>query len=1004
MTKTRKIVTVLLLALSVAATIAFGFALKSGAADDSFALKAEYDVGEKITVASKTFTDNGNSVTATPIIVYPSGAAVKGNSATLTEAGLYTAEYSATVNGKKFFESENFYAYNNLYSFSGEKSSAFYGRDVSQYETGKTALNVSLAQGEKLTFNKIIDLNDAQNGFVEFFVTPKTRGTPDVQGIYFTLTDIYDPDNTVKFQFKNVAYLGSSYVYLASYVTAGFGNELPRAYTYDSSDRVWRLRINDKFGTGTPLSLYGWAEDFGGTAIKDAYCNFSLDLETKKAYLSDNSKSDTEIIDFDNPDYFDTLWEGFTTGEVILSVEAYDYTAQYFNINFTSVAGYDFSGGSRLNDDAAPEITVFSQGYDENDLPCGYAGKTYPVFDAYAFDKSDGEVKTDTRVYYGYDSDVETELNFADGVVNTARSGKYKIVYTAKDAFRNTATKTLVFFVKDEPDQITVDLFGDYSTSCKAGEKVRLAEASASGGSGELDISAFIDAESISDYEENTVRFLETGAITVVFTAVDMTGNYGEASYTVNVADNPVPVVLDNVVLPDHLFGGLKYNFPQVYAHDFGSGEDVATEVYANGVKCVGGAYTPEDAQNPIDGTDTLADPYDILVEYRAGSDVVFSKTVTVLDVRTVSGPSKNLKAEGYWTSEDLVRSANRDGVVFSYAHAAKDTVSARFAKAVLFENFGLSVAFADGTVFGKFTVRLTDCENPNNYVDLTLKKEDGKTALYVSGEKTPFTLSKGGFYSQESFNLRIVDGKLQDGDSINLYIDGYMSADKAYISVAAEEITAGADLAFTVTSVCGINMHSGTRRDQIEPTAILKGEYPAFADKDSVLDIYPIIAEDIMDTEVRATVTVTLKKFMGETVTLLSGANAFVGNSVAITDYGTVSVDYSVVDGSGNELPPHYEISVVNFTDPVINFSGKVPATVKLGETVRFDAATATDNAGNLITVKYLVVKPSVMPVLLGENREYTPSATGNYIFRIFAEDVFGNIAIKDYGFKVVD
>ena len=1008
--KIKKIFVAVLLVIALAAIAAVGFGLNASVNGAETSVSAqEYDVGDRITVPIRTLTEGGTSVSVSPIVIYPSGAAIKNGTVTLTEAGLYTVEYRAKINGKTVTEYDNFYAYNNLYSFSGEKSSAFYGADDSQYNTGKTALNVRLAQGETLTFNKIIDLNDAENGFVEFFVTPQTRGTPEVQGIYFTLTDVYDVSNTVTFQFKNVAYLGSSYVYLASYVTAGFGTEVPRAYTYDASDRVWRLRINDKFGTGTNLSLYGWAEDFGGTAIKDTYCSFALDLDTKKAYLSDGGKMKQEIIDFDEPAYFDTLWGGFTTGEVTLSVEAYDYTGQTLNINFTRVAGYDFSGGTRVFDNEAPEITVFTENYDPDDLPNGYAGKTYPVFGAYAFDKTDGEVAVDVRAYYGYDSDLETEINCDAGFIETAREGKYKLVYSAKDAFRNQVQKTLTFYVQKNPNEIEITFSGEYETACKVGEQIRVAEFSATGGSGNVEKSMCVDMENLFDSENGLIRPLETGVMTIEYQATDITGYTVSKFYTVTVSDNPNPVVLDKIVIPEYLFGGLKYQFPQVVAHDFNTESDIIAEVYVNGVKCDGGNYTPEDKKNlvvdPETGAsvDKLADPYDVSLEYRAAGVSVLSKTVTVLDVRTTSGPSKSFRAEGYWVSEDLQKSSYKDGVLFSYQDAAKDVVSATFAKPIIYDSFSIGLTFHDGAIFDGFTVLLTDYENSNNTLSLGLIKGDGETRLTVNGEATAFTLSQGGFFSELGFNLRISGGKVQDGAAMNFDVSNLFSAEKVIITVKARGITAGSDFSFTVSQICDVSMTSRTTKDLIEPIVVIKGTYPAFTDKGEALDIYPAISEDLLDTEQNAVVTVTLKKNDGTTITLLSNANAFANNSVVIPDYGTVNIQYEISDGNANVRKPLYTVSVIDLTDPVITFNGKVPETVKLGATIKFGTATATDNFGRALTVKYFVVRPSVMPVLLNESMQYTTKETGIHVFRIYAEDEFGNIAIKDITFKVV-
>ena len=66
------------------------------------------------------------------------------------------------------------------------------------------------------------------------------------------------------------------------------------------------------------------------------------------------------------------------------------------------------------------------------------------------------------------------------------------------------------------------------------------------------------------------------------------------------------------------------------------------------------------------------------------------------------------------------------------------------------------------------------------------------------------------------------------------------------------------------------------------------------------------------------------------------------------------------------------------------------------------FEKATAKDGNGNDLTVKYFVLKPSVSPVMLGENMQFTPTWAGTYVYRLYVEDSNGNVAYKDFTFIV--
>ena len=991
----KKTLTILLLAAITVATLFFGVKLFFRT-EVNADITESYSVGQTVEIPAKTLSFGGKTAAATATVVYPSGSAVNSERVTLSEAGRYSVIYRADIDGNAVKHTDYIYAYDELYSFSGEKSSAYYGLDTSDYGTGKTALNVTLVNGEKMTFNKIIDLKDAEKGFAEFYFTPSSRGTAEVQGVYFTLTDIYDESNFVRFQFKNVAYLGSEYVYLAAYVTVGFGDQIPRAYSYDAAEKVWRLRINDKFGTATTLTLYGNAEDYGGTPIRDTFCRFSLDLDTKKAYLSDSAKNNSEIIDLDNPDFFDKLWGGFTTGEVLLSVEAYNYTGQNFHINFTDVAGYDFSSATKVTDYDAPEITVNTDGYSEKALPNGAKGQSYPVFPATAFDKQTGKCDVEVRAYYGFDSDTEIELDIKDGRVATDRTGKYKFVYTATDVFGNSSEKVLNFYAEETPAEITVTAFGDYPTEIKAGQTASLPVFGASGGSGKLVLTVTADKNCAIDERDNVIVPLETGALTVTCSAKDVTGYTGEFSYVINVTQNPDAVILDKKTVPEYLFGGLITVFPEMKAHDFNTGKDVDTAVYVNGVLCENNRYTPENK-----GSSELAEPYTVLLEYRVGEKAVLTKTLTVLDVMNKKGPVNQFNIAGYWVTEGVTVTANTSGAAFTSDGGT--TAKARFAKPIVYDGFSIGIAIPENAPFNEFTVMLTDYDEQRNRIALTVFKSDGETRLKINGKATDYVVSKGGFFSADTLNLSLENGVIKDGGSMNADISYLFSAKRVLISTEAGGVSAGSFASWTVTQICNISLTSRTTKDQIEPIVVTEGGYPIYASKGENLTIHSVIAEDVLDSYVSATVTVTTVTADGREKVLLSAADAFISHSVKIEDYGKITVRYSVKDSSDNERKPTYTINVVNLSDPVITFNGKVNKAVKLGVTLKFDKATAKDGFGNPLTLRYAVVKPSLDPVLLGDDMTFTPTWEGTYIFRIFAMDEYGNIGISDYSFKVV-
>ena len=283
------------------------------------------------------------------------------------------------------------------------------------------------------------------------------------------------------------------------------------------------------------------------------------------------------------------------------------------------------------------------------------------------------------------------------------------------------------------------------------------------------------------------------------------------------------------------------------------------------------------------------------------------------------------------------------------------------------------------------------------------VKTADNQTAIFVNGIDSNYKLSNNALFTKERFNISVVNGYLQDGGSVNMNIDGLFTAEKVILTLTADGVKkASENSLLTIVQVGGTALTSRTTRDQIAPVVITEGSYPNYAEKGESLTVYRIIAEDLLDTFVTAEVSVVIVKADGTSETLLSKANAFVENFVTISDYGTITVSYSVKDGSDNERKPFYNVSVVDTTDPVITFNGKVVKTAKVGETLTFEKATAKDGNGNDLKVKYFVLKPSISPVMLGENMQFTPTWAGTYVYRLYVEDSNGNVAYKDFTFIV--
>lgn len=990
--KTKKVMLVVLLSLVLAIVGVVGITKAVSANDSVPALKAEYSVGEELKIPSKTLSLGDSSAAAYSVVRYPSGKAIKTSSLTLDEAGVYTVEYRATVGGELVTEEETFLVNRNFYSFSGGNSSATYGVDDSQYQTGRKGLNFKIASGETLTFEKTFNIHDIDGEFIKFYVTPATKGVVDVQGFYIYVTDVYDSSNYIKIKLQSVTFGGNTYVYLASYTLAAYNEEVLSAQDSLSNNMI---RRNDRFGACVWLSLYGNAGDYeNGQDMKDQWASYTYDSETMELFVSSN-KGKNLIVDFNDPKFFDDSWKGFTTGDVRVSIEGYGYTGKYFNFNLMSLADEDISA-TVAKDDVKPEITVDYNGYTKETVPNGVVGQTYKVFDAYARDSFDGIIDVDVRAYYAYNSDSQSDVNIENGKIKTVLPGKYAIVYTATDVCGNSSQVVVPFSVTSDAADLKIALVDGNSESCKVGETVKLKTYSVSGNVGKAEVSVSFGDKEVR-YTEGASSFIpmETGAYTVRYTVTDYSGRVNTVSYTVNVAANEKPVVLDSVILPSYVIANKNYYFPEVSAYDFNQNKYVSATLYVDGAACSDGAYK---AAAEKDGQD-------VSVQYKVGNAVVLEASVRVVTVNTKYGSRNAIDFAKYWQSTDLTVTTSTANTTFAN-HGDSDSfvsgdLTAEYIKPVMLSSFSMTLGInPEESNFEELVITFTDVYDSANKLSIGMFNDDFNYLTYftINGKKTVYTFTAGGFYDDfDTVKLVYSDGKISDGANISQKISDIFDASKVYVSVTVK----GADGAasFAMAEFCGQNiMFSGTTLvDYSNPVMSVNGEIESRKLYGEKFIVRSVEVEDVLDTDVKVTVTVIAPN--GNKV--LDKASALIEHEITFNQYGRYSIVYTATDSSSRSTTYTYVSTCVNTEKPVITVNGSV-SNGKVGKKLTLPAATVTDDVDTGLEVLYFVVEPSGNIILLGEDRTYTPKIAGNYRARYYSYDSSGNVTIVDRYFTV--
>lgn len=956
--------------------------------NDDYALKSEYYYGDTIEIPSMTIQGKEAEI----IVYYPSGKAVKTNRLKLDQAGKFTIEYRVVSNGVLYKETKSFSVKQGVFSFSGNKSSAYYGVDNSVYNTGKEGLNISLAAGETITFNSIIDLNKFTNrDFISFYIKPAVPDKREVSGCIITLTDAYDASNTINIRLKCVSETAAMWEKAASYCDSNYGNEIYAGWGYNGTE--WLVR-RDKFGASANISFFGYIDNWNGESgtrpVNEQFISFNFNTEENCTYVSSPGSEGALVADYDDLQFFSKAWEGFITGEAKVSIKAYGYVDTAFNFAVTSLGEQDLSAED-VQSDRLPVIVVDTGDYDVSEMPVGIVGNEYPVFDAVAYDITDGIIFPTAHAFFAYNSDNAVNLDISENrTVLLDKEGKYSIVYTAVNSLGYMVEKEVAFLAEvSDGNEIVIDYIdADYATECKVGEKVALGGIKVlAGGRGKVTTSIDIDKQHKYDPITGELIPLETGAFTITYAAQDMAGQKTTKSYILNVTDNPEPAIIDLVAFPEWLIRESTVLFDPVQAYDFGSGKYVETDYYVNGKLVSDRKYTPAKTDE------------EVIVEVKSKSGtVLMTKTIGLI---TAYDENYEIILENYWKETENSRVSLDDAlIVDSVSGEGNSAVS--FINPLLYNNFSLTLSLADtgDANFDCLSVVLVSYENPNEVLTLTIFKDaaNSSSRLKINGEVTPYAFDSNIFYKAGEMTVNISGGVLSSG-KISVSLDDYFKCEsgKVYLKIIAENLSAQSR--FSVKSLCNQNFNSSIVFDEVLPSAIIDGQYPVNGKKGEIQQIYPLIYADVLDTEVRISVSV---RHIESGKYVLSKTDISDAKQFIMDEYGTYLITYEISDSSNSPISIYKRINLQNNIKPVIEVKGDFAAAVRYGDNMTLPEATATDDIEGEIEVVYVLVQPSGTLVRLTE-KSFTPSQTGRHYLRLYAIDGSGNIAVKDLQFLVV-
>lgn len=981
------LITLLLLGVVAPATVGTqiynNISKSSSVVNSEVSLEEVYSYGYKLEVP--TLVKDG--VTYESTVEYPDGNSTHLTSVNLNQVGTYTVHYTAVKDGKYLSEDHSFIVKNTNFSFTGDSSFAVYEKSERSYN--KEGLYVALAPGEKFTYNKIIDLNSLNSGekLIDVFAAPTNVGSMDFGILYFTLTDIEDPDQSLRIRAKAT---GDGVDYPWTYISAGGPNQ---SLTGKEGSNI---HVANDFGTPICHSFYGYYNpaQCGVTTCGEQSIKLSYEAGEKMLYANNNL-----VCDFDDKEFFPTLWDGFPSGKATLTIEATTYIGDYAKFHITELANFDLSQ-LVLEDNEAPVITV---DLPSGTLPKGRTGYTYPIFDATAKDNVTKDLTIKTTVLYRYDTDKYVHVEHDDYSFATPREGVYRILYEASDIVGNVGQQYVDITVVDESNPVIVSPKGTPVKEALRGNYYYFPEFIATGGNGELTTSYRVTFKGGEvSLEKDYFIPHEVGNYIVYCYAEDMIGQKDFYSYTLTVNENYGQIFYSKPELPKYFVSDYRYLLPELYAVDFGMGDsyqlaDVAMTYGDSTQSGKSGEYFTPTVENSGDI---------VTVRYS------YKEVELVYEIPCIkSYENGRLTLKNYFITNNL--NINTDTVnQFDMTTIDNGNGSWEFANYIVSNEASIEFKTLGAKVrFDSLNVTFTDKNNEEEAFTVRFEgSSDNKILAYV-GKKV--IKIDGSFSTKDSVVLTSYNENFITVNGASFPVETYDNGEKfegfssGYVYLSCEMVNARAGDGIAISRIDN-QMISMFAHDFISPRINISGVIGGYYSLGTIYTLPKVTFSDVLDPDVVSTVTITNPS--GEPVVDVNGLTlkdvpTDVQYSFELNDYGQFIVTYYAKDSSDNPLNYSFACGVLSEDIPEIVIKSSYKTTIKLGENIivpDYEIDYSGDHEKLMTYVSVRSPKGYIHNIAANAN-SFKPSYEGVYTVTIHVIDDAGNFDMFSYQVTVV-
>ena len=952
-------------------------------------LNRSYSVGDFVELPSGSFVLNGQETPASVTVTFPDGALYGNHRFEASMPGMYEVCYYAESGAERAEE---------IYSFRVEVTPGSlvtvndeielsYG--AYRYNSAYRGLIVDTTSGGELVYNQVIDLSEKtrQDKIFSLIVDPSTYGMSDFMGINVRLTDIYDENNYLDIRIEAQQNLVSNpYANMRiappGQTSCGLeGNIIWKGYGGYYVDSSFAAKPAKNLPRGcVPVEFYYDYELMRGYGTQFVYDNLIADLK--------------------NRNHFPEQWQGFTTGEVRLSITTDNYVNSSGRYILLSVDGISFAEKS-FADIQAPVLTV-ENAYSVN--PVGAVGYKYPIFSAHATDLIDGKTDVATRVFFDWSGDGKryAEMDVKDGAFYPEYPGRYVIRYYTSDRSGNLATREEVVEVRDNPEEIALSLDGgEEERSVLQGAAVELPQLLIEGGVGDVSYSAVLRSPDgrETDLKENSFRPAMVGDYTVTYTAVDFIGNESRPlTFTVKVTAGGTQFKTEEVFLPEVLLDGVQYTFPEIRAVTYGASgieregtAEISVLTPAGEQVLDGRVYMPSAAEN--------LEPVTFRLKFDGKT-----QEIAIPVAKPMNGDYLLFDRMFYADSADVSVVMDTD---LEIRAAAASNSRIWYANRILADFLSISFESLSADM-DAFHLWIVDSVNPEEQLCFRIVRSGSGAMVSINGG-TPVAF-QGSFdpSAQSGFSISYLSESkvFQDASktgSISVPDESWKGFSSGYVYFCFE---------FTEE---GVPAGSGVRINSVNQQNFIGNEdfnRPMISIEDIIGGIYEIgntvVTPRIWANDVLGDVHVTMSVRMpsdeyavGKDGKLLENASP-APTEFEITQSGRYVITYYLEDSAGNTASYPVVFYSTDKADPVISVSG-VPDSAKVGSSVRLPEATVSDEntPGEDLTVYIFCISESGSMEQLSENL-FRPTKAGIYTIRYVVFDSNYNYDFADFRITV--